>query len=415
MSSKTLVFAVAGYNLAETGRMMEIARKAKDHFNIVFLSYGGRFEDLIAAQGFAIRHMQPRLTAEKLRHLQKVLSGQTFNTLGYFTADELRMRVKNELTMYEEVAPVAIVTGWCLSALISARIAKIPIVNVLHSTTISEYYWAGLQSIPDRASYPFMRWIFGNDEDRLNRWVSKVVLKASSTVRAFNAVGAEYGLAKFSSIIEVIEGDHVLLADIPEWVGFARVRDNVHYIGPLPTRLDLPVPQAIASLPHDRPIVYFAMGSSGKPELIANILRGFAGKPYRVIAPVKGLVESLDVNVPENVLLTDLVPAHKVNPLADVAVIHGGQNTVMNACLSGTPIVGIGMHPEQQANLDACVRKGFAVRLNKKWSRARDVLDATDTLLGDTQAKQRILEFKALLEKWDGPENGARFLAKTFG
>ena len=44
---------------------------------------------------------------------------------------------------------------------------------------------------------------------------------------------------------------------------------------------------------------------------------------------------------------------------------YGGQNTVMNACLAGTPIVGIGMHPEQQANLDACVRKGFAIRLSK--------------------------------------------------
>jgi hypothetical protein len=47
--------------------------------------------------------------------------------------------------------------------------------------------------------------------------------------------------------------------------------------------------------------------------------------------------------------------------MADVSVIHGDQSTVMQTCLAGTPIVGIGMHPEQQANLDACVRKGFAV------------------------------------------------------
>ena len=29
---RTLVFAVAGYNLAETGRMIEIARAARKHF-----------------------------------------------------------------------------------------------------------------------------------------------------------------------------------------------------------------------------------------------------------------------------------------------------------------------------------------------------------------------------------------------
>ncbi len=44
---RTLIFAVAGYNLAETGRMIEIARAAKEQFNVMFMSYGGKFEDLI--------------------------------------------------------------------------------------------------------------------------------------------------------------------------------------------------------------------------------------------------------------------------------------------------------------------------------------------------------------------------------
>ena len=36
---KTIVFAVAGYNLAETGRHIEIARVCKDLFNIIFKIY----------------------------------------------------------------------------------------------------------------------------------------------------------------------------------------------------------------------------------------------------------------------------------------------------------------------------------------------------------------------------------------
>jgi len=44
---------------------------------------------------------------------------------------------------------------------------------------------------------------------------------------------------------------------------------------------------------------------------------------------------------------------------ADVSVIHGGKNAVMNACLSGTPIVGVGMHPEQQANSAKFLRQTF--------------------------------------------------------
>jgi UDP:flavonoid glycosyltransferase YjiC (YdhE family) len=168
-------------------------------------------------------------------------------------------------------------------------------------------------------------------------------------------------------------------------------------------------------MPKDKPIVYFAMGSSGKPRLIADILEGFRDKPYRVIAPVASHINEMNLEFPYNVIVTDFLPAHKVNPMADISVIHGGQNTVMNACLSGTPIVGVGMHPEQQANLDACVRKGFAIRLNKKRVTASAVLDAIDKLLQDAKAKEEVKKFQRELMKWDSLANAARFLYETFG
>lgn len=121
------------------------------------------------------------------------------------------------------------------------------------------------------------------------------------------------------------------------------------------------------------------------------------------------------VDIPENVVVTGFLPAHKVNPMADISVIHGGQNTVMNACLSATPIVGIGMHPEQQANLDACVRKGFAVRLNKKRATASDILMAIDKLLDDKSAKKAVVTFREQLTEWNGPENAACFLKEHYG
>jgi UDP:flavonoid glycosyltransferase YjiC (YdhE family) len=157
------------------------------------------------------------------------------------------------------------------------------------------------------------------------------------------------------------------------------------------------------------------MGSSGKPDLIVDIVEGFRDKPYSVIAPVEAHLKEKTVDVPPNVLITGFLPAHIVNPMADISVIHGGQNTVMNACLSGTPIVGVGMHPEQQANLDACVRKGFAIRLSKKRVTASAILGAIDLLLHDEKAFQKVKKFQQELLEWNGPENAARFLYDTFG
>ena len=290
---KTLVFAVAGYNLAETGRMIEIARAARNHFNVLFASYGGQFEELIDGEGFRLERMEPRLTQERLARLRVVLSGGTLNTVGYLSAKELAVRVPNEIVFFKDIEPAAVLTGWCLSVTMSTRAAGVPFVNVLHSTSVREYYEAGLQSWPDRSDFRCVRWLFGNDEERMNRWMSRLVLKLAAPARAYNAVGRKYGLPKFKNFIDLIEGDHTLLADIPEWVGLREVRPCLHYIGPLPARIDRPIPDEVASMPRDKPIVYFAMGSSGKPELVKAIIEGFQGKPYRVIAPVASLVEQL--------------------------------------------------------------------------------------------------------------------------
>ena len=409
---KTIVFAVAGYNLAETGRHIEIARACKGLFDIVFFSYGGDFESLIEDEGFTLKKMEPRLTEEELRHVRKALSGETFNTVGYFSAAQMEPRIKNEIKFFKEVKPVCVLTGWCQSIFISARVAKIPLINVLHSTSITEYYQAGLQSIPDRRDYPILRKFF--TEEQLNKKISNLVLKLKFPAKPFNKLAKKYRLKSFNNIIEVLEGDYTLLADIPEWVGFKEVRSNVEYIGPLPFRLNKEVPQKIKRILRDKPIIYFAMGSSGKPGLIADIIRGFRNKPYRVIAPVESHIRDMDIKILSNVMITGFLPAHKVNPMADISVIHGGQNTVMNACLSGTPIVGIGMHAEQQANLDACVRKGFAIRLNKYKVTATAVLDAIDKLLHDKKAKEEVKKFQQQLVKWDAPANAAKFLKEKF-
>ena len=410
---KTLIFAVAGYNLAETSRHIEIAKACRAHFDILFLSYGGQFERFIEAEGFTLHKMEPRLTKEKLNSLKAVLRGETLNTVGYFNAKELSVRVKNEVEFFRKKQPAAVLTGWCLSVLLSARAAKVPLVNVLHSTSIREYYEAGLQSFPDNLNYGFLRWFVS--QVKLDNWFSGRVLRASFPTRPYNSVGAEYGLPPFNNFIEALEPDHILLADIPSWVNLPKLRPKVHHIGPLVAKLDLDIPAEIGEMPRDRPIIYFAMGSSGSPQTIKEIISGFRNKPYRVIAPVKALVEKSDFDVPSNVIVTGFIPAHVVNPLASLSVIHGGQNTVMNACLSGTPIVGVGNHPEQQANLDACVRKGFAIRIRKRELTAAAVLEAIDSLLNDLRAHRAVQELRDELQKWDGPSNAAKFLLKTFG
>ena len=193
-------------------------------------------------------------------------------------------------------------TGWNLTVGISARFCGVHYVNVLHSTSVLEYYEAGLQSYPDNLDNRFLDLIM--PPEKRTAVFNKRILNARIPMKPYNRVLRDYGLREFRNFVEFIEGDTTLLADIPEWVNHKSLRNNLRHIGPLPARLNIPVPPELEDLKGDSPVVYFAMGSSGKKELIRDILKAFEGKSYRVIAPIRSLVEGLEIDIPKNVMVT---------------------------------------------------------------------------------------------------------------
>ncbi len=406
---KTLLFAPASYNFAETMRMVEIGRACRDDFRVVFASYGGDFEWLITDENFPLVPMHPRLTPQKIERLYRIMRWEVVNHP--FGMDHLTERVRGELQWLGALKPAAVVTGLCLSWPVSCRVAGTPLVWVAQTTSLAPYWRSPLATWPDLLDYRPLRRL----PDRLLNYLARYLMNFNRVIMMrFNAAARLFGARPFKGT-EFWEGDHTLLAEPPDFSGLTSLPAHYHFIGPLIARINKEIPPEVQNLPRDLPIVYFAMGSSGEREIIAQILQGFAGKPYRVIAPVKKLLGGDSPNVPPNVLVTDWLPAHKVNPMARISVIHGGLGTVMTACLSGTPIVGVGMHFEQEANLECVARKGFAIRLRKRRVSAAQVMDAVDRLLYDPEAQRRAREFKAAIEKYDAPANAARFLARTLG
>lgn len=112
---KTLLFAPCAFNLAETSRMVEIAKaiernsSANEVFDIHFISDGGEFERLIEKHCFALTRLEPRLTKQKIEHIAKVDRGERFASA--FTDREMIQRIENEIVCLKELQPVAVVTG----------------------------------------------------------------------------------------------------------------------------------------------------------------------------------------------------------------------------------------------------------------------------------------------------------------
>ena len=56
---KTLILSIAGYDIDETNRMIQLAREALKHFDVLFVSYGCEYDYLFEREGFDLLRMEP--------------------------------------------------------------------------------------------------------------------------------------------------------------------------------------------------------------------------------------------------------------------------------------------------------------------------------------------------------------------
>ncbi len=406
---KTLVFAPETINIAETSRMVEIAKAVRERFHCIFFGYTDKFSHLITEAGFEFRRMEPWLTEAKIEHLWRADRGETFSNP--FSVDYLRQRVESEIRLFRDLEPVAVVMGFTLSVALSARVAGVPLVYVMPFPLTRPFLDAGMTEWPDMFDYPILRII---PQIWRKRWITHFFKTTTLWIGPFHQLSKEYKIRPIKKMLDLLEGDYNLITDIPDLTGVKDLPPNWRYVGPIFAHLSGEAPAEILNLPKDKPLIYCAMGSSANRAILRAVLESFDGMPYTVIAPMKAHFEKEKLRVPANVLLYDWLPAHKVNPLADVAVIHGGQGTVQTACASGTPFVGIGLQPEQEANIDMIARQGCAIRLSKRRFTRAKLLESIEFLLNDAHARQRAKEIQALSTAWDGTKNAAEFLIQLF-
>lgn len=413
MSKQALLFAPAAFNLAETSRMVEIAKAIARHpaasqaFEIHFISDGGDFERIIEKHGFALTRMEPRLTKEKIEFIAKVDRGEKFAPA--FTDAELIQRVENEMACLKQLKPAAVVTGSYVTIPVTCRVLETPLVWVVQSTWLPDFFCHGAGMTDKIKLAPLKAVADWSVLQFINFWIRHGFLNS------VNRTARHFGVPGYDLIFEFWRGDITLVAEPPEFSG-VKLPPKHTFIGPLIPQDEFPLPLEIAAIPRDKPLIYFAMGSSGTPEIAAKILESFEDKPYRVIAPVKfqlGLVPG--VRVPANVLVTDWVPALQVNKLADLAVIHGGIGTVMVAALAGKPVVGVGMQMEQVANLACLERLGFAIRVGKSRDPSAKVQNAIQKLMNDEAARAKATSFAKTIAHWDGPRTAAETLLERYG
>ena len=157
------------------------------------------------------------------------------------------------------------------------------------------------------------------------------------------------------------------------------------------------------------------MGSSANKNVLKMVIEAFSDIDCYVISPMKKHLDEMKVTIPKNVYITDWLPAHIVNPMAKIAVIHGGQGTVQTAVSSGTPFIGIGLQPEQEANIDLIVRQGSARRIRKHELTAIRLKSEILNLLSDSIAFDKAKVLADYVKKYNGDELIVKYISEIIG
>lgn len=384
---KRILFGIVGWNIAETTRMIEVASIFKDDYECHFFSYGGQFNHLVEDEGYTLHHLTPIEDDEKIQHLWKVDRGEKFSQP--WTLQELDQRIQSEISLIDEVKPEFAFLGSVLSFSLSCKIRNIKLFNVVPLALTRPYLEAGLPISP---FWP--KWV--------NHLATYAFLHVPLLIGNFRKIAKKYGITPPKNALDVWSGNVNIVAEVKELSLLKTLPEHWYFSGPLFAHLKQSIPEDVqkALLSTSKPKIYFAMGSSANHQVLIKALQAFEGLDVLVVAPIKSHLRPSD-NVPDNVMVTDWLPALEVMNYVDLAVTHGGQGTVQTTVISGKPFLGIGMQPEQELNIFGFVKFGNALQLSKNKVSKKQITNAIQQLIVDESFKRKALEAKSILEAND--------------
>jgi len=406
-----VLFAPETFNFAEVTRAIEVARRMPSHVECVFAGFSPRNTEYIRAAGFEFRLLTPYLSEEEGRLALDFDQGRSLRHP--FTEKMLAQRVTSERVLLRSLRPDAVVIGVTPSQFISARAECVPLVFVRPFA----YSLAHLEAARKVGATGFLPRT--TTEECLVDGAAARLLHTVGTraplPRAFHQVAKANGVALPRGLFAGLTADLNLIASaphlLPHWL---EMPEGHRMVGPVYAQLPGEVPDIVSDLASGpKPLVYFAVGSSGNRDLVLDVLKGLGQADCQVLAPVRSHLHQEDLEVlPLNVHVTDWIPAHQLGDVVDLAITHGGEGTVQTSCVQGWPFIGIPLQLEQRFNVQRCAAFGSARLVSQKEARRADWAALVRGALADDRMRSRARHMAELMKGLDGPGQAAEAICK---
>ena len=295
------------YNLAETGRAVQIARRFI-HMGgkAVFFSHGGKYEYLAERINCEIVKVDPQYSEEYIDLLWRSSRLETFKNP--FNKKILSEHVENEIKAFKKTGVRLIVSTNNWPCYISARASGIPLIFVTPRVIPS------FTKYPEDAEFFISRFLPESIKLKILNWYAP---RTKMYVRSFKKIAKKYGVPPPKTSFDINRGDYTFYTSFRELLGLndTDVRSGEEYIGLISLedlfknqveniehpRVEKEIMEHVNK--HERSIL-LTMGSSGDPGLFLKILGALNKTKHGVIAVYSSILD--ENNLPEtknNVLL----------------------------------------------------------------------------------------------------------------
>ena len=407
----TILFAPETFNLAETTRGIEVARRLPG-IRCEFSGYSRRYAQHIVDAGFTFHLLDPELSERDADALLALDQGRGLRNP--LTADVLRRRVASERDLIEELGADAVFIGTTLSQFISARAQGVPLIYLKPFAYSTPHLRSMTRTGMFRREGPVSR--------ALDGLAACLVRSVNEVVRVlppgWRTVAQDHGVELRGPTMELIDADLNLLATPREFIPrHITMPDDYRVVGPVSAQLGGEVPPEVSALRRaGSPVVYLAVGSSGGRELVWPILQSLARAPLTVLAPVRHLLSEADVrSLPEHVHVTGWLPAHLLGDVVDLAITHGGEGTLQNSIAQAWPTLGVPLQLEQRYNLLRLVEHGAAQLVEKRQVARLDWGELALRVLDSGELSAGARRLRDTVGATDGAQNAAEEVLRFLG
>lgn len=380
---KKVVFFAETVTLAHIARPVTLANSLdREQFDVT-LAWQPRYQHLFPSLPISQREL---FSIEPTDFLAALAAGRPVYGL-----ETLEQYVANDLEILKELAPDLVIGDFRLSLSVSARLAKIPYINITNG------YWSPYAKLPIPApDVPPFRWLPHGVSHTLFNLVRPLAF--AHHAEPMRQLHKRFGVPPPPRDVRAAYtfADYVAYADIPELVPMSCLPSTHTFIGPILWSPSGQHPtwwhQALA-IPG--PKVYITLGSSGADTILPSVLKALSTLPITCLVATAG--RSYLKDVASNVFVADYLSGEEAAAAADFVICNGGSPTAYQAFSRGRPVLGICTNLDQQLNMTAVETAGLGLSLVASEAHALSIHHLAKRLLDTPRFRKNALEFQQLL------------------